>query len=272
MGKSKISWTDYTFNPWIGCTKVSAGCVNCYAERDNKHRQWNKAGWGKGVPRHRTSEANWKKPYHWDKLAKENGVRHKVFCASLADVFDTEVPIDWLADLLKVIQDCRNLDWLLLTKRIEEVDSRISEATGFSDSGMFFHSEPHVWMGTTVENQRQANTRLGHLIKIPARKKFLSCEPLLENISFREASTHVTFEDGKRPTYSGFIRQIDWVIVGGESGTNCREMNPDWAKNILWDCKEPYKNIPFFMKQMSGNTKALREAIPGDLQIQEFPE
>ncbi len=133
MGKSKISWTDYTFNPWIGCTKVSDGCKNCYAERDNKFYQWNKAGWGKGVPRHRTAEANWKKPGKWNDLAKKNGVRYKVFCASLADVFDTEVDIEWLSDLLKVIEDCRNLDWLLLTKRIEEVDNRISRAKGFSE-------------------------------------------------------------------------------------------------------------------------------------------
>ena len=262
MGKSKISWTDYTFNPWIGCTKVSAGCVNCYAERDNKHRQWNKAGWGKGVPRHRTSETNWKKPYHWNKLAKEKGVRYKVFCASLADLFDNEVPINWRTDALAVIDETENLDWLLLTKRPETVMENVL----FS----WTKSWPeHVWMGVTTENQEQANIRCNHLLNIQARIRFLSCEPLLSCIDFRRASLNVIYKDKSRPTYSGFIRQINWVIVGGESGKENRHMNPVWARDILEQCQE--SNTAFFMKQMSGNTKALREAIPEDLQIYEFP-
>ncbi len=254
MGKTNIGWTDYTFNPWIGCTKVSAGCVNCYAERDNKHRQWNPAGWGKGIPRHRTSEANWDKPYQCDSLAKRNGVRFKVFCASLADVFDPEVPLEWLADLLKVIDSCQNLDWLLLTKRIDEVERRINNAINTSSTN-FFHSNPNVWLGTTAENKKQADIRIPQLLKIPARIKFVSAEPLLEPLD--DFGEHFVFEG------------LDWVIVGGESGGNARPMEPGWVTPLKNGCNN--RGIPFFMKQMSGSSKADREAIPEDLRSQEFP-
>ncbi len=294
MGKTSIGWTatikpdgsiimGYTWNPWIGCTKCSEGCVNCYAERDNKFYQWNENGWGPGVPRHRTAVANWKKPGRWNKLAKKDDVRYKVFCASLADVFDPEVPIEWLADLLEVIQECRNLDWLLLTKRIEEVDSRISAVTGIN-SGVWFQSMPHVWLGVTAENQKRADERIPKLLKIPAKLRFISAEPLLENILFDDGVTSWLTCNGKDKI--GIVSErhyccvseeltgecfhgIDWIITGGESGKAAREMNPDWARSIQAQCEDA--KVSFYMKQMSGNTIELRNAIPADLKVQDIP-
>ena len=118
MKESKIEWTTHTFNPWIGCTKVSPGCAHCYAETLMDTR-YGRAKWGKGNPRSRTSAGNWKQPKRWDKEAAKLGERHRVFCASLADVFDGEVANEWRDALWKLIEATPNLDWLLLTKRPE---------------------------------------------------------------------------------------------------------------------------------------------------------
>ena len=116
--KSAIAWTEATFNPWVGCSKVSAGCTNCYAERDFAIRR-KFVEWGPGKPRRRTSEAYWKQPLKWDRQAAKDGVRRKVFCASLADVFDQEVDDSWRDDLFALIRRTPHLDWLILTKRPE---------------------------------------------------------------------------------------------------------------------------------------------------------
>jgi protein gp37 len=115
--RTAISWSDSTFNPWIGCTRVSPACEDCYAERDNKRRKWTK-GWGPGVPRHRTTRSYWNGALTWDHKAKETGYRPRIFCASLADVFDNEVPPEWRDDLWRLIRGTPNLRWMLLTKRI----------------------------------------------------------------------------------------------------------------------------------------------------------
>src|SRR5438309_1214907 len=116
MGENtSIAWCNHTFNPWEGCTKVSAGCAHCYAETRN-HR-FGADNWGKGKPRRRTSDANWKLPYKWNAQAEKHGTRLRVFCASLADWLDDEVPVEWLANLLKLIHQTPNLEWLMLTKR-----------------------------------------------------------------------------------------------------------------------------------------------------------
>ena len=114
---SKIEWTDHTFNPWIGCTKVSDGCKNCYAE-SLMDKRWGKVKWGPQGQRQRTSDENWKKPFAWDRQAAKQGIRYRVFCASLADVFeDNDQVSDWRLDLFDMIKVTPNLDWLLLTKR-----------------------------------------------------------------------------------------------------------------------------------------------------------
>src|SRR6478672_13897193 len=102
---SKIEWTDHTFNPWIGCQHVSPGCDHCYAEMQNAFRKWNGGTWGPHAPRKRTSEANWKLPYRWARQAAELGIRRRVFCASLADVFDNKAPVGARYDLFKMIHN-----------------------------------------------------------------------------------------------------------------------------------------------------------------------
>jgi len=193
---SKIEWCHHTFNPWIGCTKVSDGCKNCYAERDFDKRR-HVAKWGPGNPRVRTAEANWKKPLTWNRKAEKAGTRPRVFCASLADWLDPEVPVAWLADLLALIQETPHLDWLLLTKRpelwalnmltIRERGRKDGGCPGFDFACRWLDGDApkNVWVGTTVENQK-ATARIPHLLSIPARVRFLSCEPLLEVVQVSE--------------------------------------------------------------------------------------
>lgn len=235
MGEnSKIDWTDHTFNPWTGCTKVSPACDHCYAEGWAKRS--GHVTWGAGQPRRRTSEANWSKPIKWNRQAEADAVRKRVFCASLADVFDAEVDPIWRENLFTLIDLTPALDWLLLTKRPKlAADYFNGEAT-----------PPNVWIGTTVENQKMADVRVPHLMSINAPVRFLSMEPLLEHVDLH------------------FDRFPDWVIVGGESGHGWRNMDPQWAENIKTLCK--IADVPFFMKQMAGKLP-----IPSHLVGQAFP-
>jgi protein gp37 len=198
MENSKIEWCDHTFNPWEGCTKVSPGCEHCYAEARNARYAGGKApNWGKGTPRRRTSASNWAQPLKWNRvqevLLNDHIInqRPRVFCASLADWLDDEVPIEWLADLLELIARTPELDWLLLTKRPEKWRDRIAAACISAAMGpqheaaalchLWLQRTPpaNVWIGTTVEDQTRADERIPALLKIPARVRFLSCEPLL---------------------------------------------------------------------------------------------
>ena len=175
MGEnSAIEWCDHTFNPWIGCQAISPACDNCYA-----------AAWVNGrlrgdfSQRRRTVADNWRKPLRWNRMAQMAGVRHRVFCASLADVFDNQVPEEWRADLWDLIQHTEHLDWLLLTKRPQNIARMLPQpATGWQNPGWPW---PNVWLSTTVENQAEADRRIPQLLAVPAARHFLSCEPLLTN-------------------------------------------------------------------------------------------
>lgn len=282
--KSKIEWCDHTFNPWIGCTKVSPGCVNCYAEGESKRRGW--AQWGKGKERHRTSASYWKQPLKWNREGGRFSCdlndfrRPRVFCASLADWLDDEVPIEWLADLLALIHETPNLDWLLLTKRPENWETRLEAA--FQLTRMEFIDRwltdddfvpANVWIGTSVEDQKRADERIPALLKIPARIRFLSCEPLLGDIYCRH---HAFAVDG-----------VHWVIIGGESGLNSRECNIEWIRGLVGQCKSD--GVPVFVKQLGRNAVRRQSQIQGhliladrkggdpsewpiDLRIREFPK
>lgn len=284
MGEnSKIEWTHHTFNPWIGCAKVSPGCAHCYAEREFDHRH-HKAKWGPGQPRVRTSPGTWAQPLRWDRAAAKAGVRARVFCASLADVFDPEVPVAWLADLMVLIEKCRNLDWLLLTKRPQEIAGRLHEAhahiEGIKESWdevpeptcpasemlnewPVGNPPPHVWLGTTVENQATADERIPRLLKVPARIRFLSCEPLLGPVDLRYIRTYsygttsreTNVLTGQSMVYmndGGGIESsprdhIDWIICGGESGPKARPMHPEWARSLRDQAQAA--GTPFMFKQ-----------------------
>lgn len=178
---SKIEWTDHTFNPWIGCTKVSDGCKHCYAETLMDKRM-SKVQWGPEGTRVRTSAANWKKPLQWNKQAAAEGRRYKVFCASLADVFeDRPELVEWRRDLLNLILATPNLDWLLLTKRPQNIKPMLQAMPVLKRDNVWDHLWPeyfpNVWIGTSDEgNQHQ---RLDELRRIPAAVRFVSMEPLI---------------------------------------------------------------------------------------------
>ena len=233
---SKIQWCTHSFNPWIGCTKVSEACDDCYAEEGDKRWHWTPQGWGPGKPRHRTSNENWKQPLKWDREAAASGIRARVFCASLSDVFDREVDPAWRSDLWDLIRQCPHLDWQLLTKRPQLIASYLPSDW---DSGW-----PNVWLGTSVENQRRAGERIPHLVAVPAVVHFLSVEPLLGAITFKS------------------LADIEWIIVGGESGPTPRPMEPSWVLDIQAQCKSA--GVPFFFKQWGGvNKKAAGRILCG---------
>lgn len=243
MGKnSAIEWTDHTFNPWIGCTKVSAGCANCYAEA-MMDKRLGRVQWGVNGTRERTSAANWRQPIKWDREAAEAGARRRVFCASLADVFeDRPELVAWRADLFALIVTTPHLDWLLLTKRPENV---IDMALGQAPNAKI---PDNVWLGVSVENQEQADRRIPLLLLIPARVRFLSMEPMLGPVDLVEAGALWTsVQDNSIVKTTPAWRLINWVIVGGESGHNARPMHPDWSRSIRDQCQAA--GVPFFFKR-----------------------
>lgn len=255
---SKIEWTDHTFNPWIGCTKVSieatggGGCDGCYAEVSTPVRVLRGKGtetWGAKAQRVRTSAANWALPKRWnaqaDAFYSQHGRRQRVFCASLADVFDNAVPIEWLRDLCDLIELTPNLDWLLLTKRIGNVFERLIEARSHDWAA----GQRNVWLGITVCNQVEADRDIPNLLRTPARLRFLSMEPLLGPVNIAHWLRPVFTDHTDPHPERGDTRYlaVDWVIGGGESGPAARPMHPDWARSLRDQCAAA--GVPFLFKQ-----------------------
>lgn len=270
MGKdSKIDWTHHTFNPWRGCAKVSEGCKNCYAETSAPVRVSRARGlelWGAHAHRQIASEAMWREPLRWNREAEQAGERRRVFCASLADVFEDRTPrlgsgfSDDLREprqrLWELIRDTPHLDWLLLTKRPENVLRFVPDHWRAHEPGRgAVDAWPrNVWIGCTVENQDRAQERLPHLLHIPARVRFVSYEPALEAVDFGPYLPLVFRRGLASPVVlpaRGGVRGIDWIIVGGESGPGARPFNPAWADRIVSQCKEA--RVPVFVKQMGSN-------------------
>lgn len=253
---SKIEWTHHTFNPWWGCAKVSEACRNCYAE--SLAKRYGKEDLWKGN-RNRT-KGPWKDILKWDKSARERGVRERVFVASMSDIFeihydsDAEVEMSyWRDEAFALLENLTNLDVLLLTKRPQFAKDYLINRYGDCVGP---HGVPdHFWVGTTVENQRAADERLPILSTIPAKVRFLSCEPLLEPVDLKSA-----------------LSAIDWVIVGGESGSGCRPMQEEWATSIKEQCD--LSGTSFFFKQGSQNNWPKFkdfESYPEGLKVREFP-
>lgn len=251
--KTQISWADSSWNPWIGCTKVSPACDHCYAERDwdkRKHR----VQWGAGNPRSRTSAANWKLPERWNrerwvqcscgwrgagleggggcgacgKHATTAPARRRVFCASLADWLDNEVPIEWLVDLLNTIRQTQNLDWLLLTKRIGNWRTRL-EAAALATVGrqmdlnlwltqwLFARTPPpNVWLGSTVVDRPEMLRDAEKLKRVPVSVRFWSVEPMLGDL-------------GEIPA----ALMPHWIITGAESGPHARPLQLQWVRSVV---------------------------------------
>jgi protein gp37 len=295
---TKIQWCDHTFNCWRGCEKVSEGCKFCYAASMAKINPDVLGVWGSAGTRVVASDAQWRKTYNLATQAREAGRRERVFCASMADVFEdwrgkvydsqgTPLAVDRngrmgrpaaLADPIRnatlddvrfqlffyVIATVDSFDWLMLTKRPENVmptvqrlsrheselpmaDTVRNAMKRWLDNGPL----PNVWLGTSVENQETADSRLPAIRKINAAVRFVSCEPMLENIDF-----------------DGYLDAVDWVICGGESESKgkARPFDLRWAESVRDQCK--VNGVPFFMKQLgsnpfmsSGETNGIKKAI-----------
>lgn len=254
-----ISWCDHTFNGWIGCLKVSPACNGCYAEAmmDKRYGRvtWGAPGQGAGT-RVRTSESNWKQPLKWNRKAAETGTRPFVFCASLADVFDNQVPTEWRRDLFDLIARTPNLVWLLLTKRPQLIVRLTQEAGGLPRN---------VALGTTTEDRQRWRMNVGELgmAKFVLRPlfTFVSIEPMLEGIYLREAPIpesmkHLGIVDKSQEYFDPLhpsirtLAGIDWVIAGGETdqGTHkARPMRLAWVRELRDECAKA--GVPFHFKQ-----------------------
>lgn len=288
-----INWCDSTFNPWIGCTRVSPGCDDCYAARSTPARTLGVV-WGSGQLRQRTSEANWKLVKRWNnrrfmecsacgwrgdaaeavigcarcRSLELDDARRRVFCASLADVFDTNVPQEWRTDLFELILATPQLDWLLLTKRIGNVKHMVMDSLG-AMAARLDQRQPkwpwvnvwpewpwaNVWIGATITSQAEADRDIPKLLATPAAVRFLSVEPMLGAIDLTRVPVgggHGHHEFDPIITANALRRgaglpTLQWVICGGESGPRARPMHPDWARSLRDQCAAA--GVPFLFKQ-----------------------
>jgi protein gp37 len=253
---TKIEWCDHTFNPWIGCQKVSPGCDRCYAEEMMDHR-YGKVQWGPHGKRKRTSDDYWKQPHRWAKEARESGTRPRVFCASLADVFDNKAPEGARPDLFRLIRATPELDWLLLTKRPQNIVKMLP--------GDWGDGYPNVWLGITAEDAEHYRMRWPILSRIPAVVRFVSYEPAIAPLGPIDISTAACLPD--------------WIICGGESGSGARRMKRRWVRNVRDECAD--LGIAFFMKQIGSNHHGWPANIrgkgddmsewPKEFRIRQFP-
>jgi protein gp37 len=286
MGETTaIPWCDHTFNAWIGCQKVGPECDFCYAEAMMDTR-WGKVQWGPHGERKRTSAANWKQVEKWNRQARERfGRRARVFCNSLADVFDNQAPAGARRDLFKLMWETPDLEWLPLTKRPQNIIKMVEVD---SPDGW----PPNAAMGTTAGTQAMADIGIPALLAAKETLKplyaFVSVEPLLEEIDLTKLRNSADLGEGHpwlnalgiaRARGYGYVYDIsdsctvaglDWVIVGCESGPKARPMMSRWAKVIRAECAEA--GVPFFMKQMMGISKLAEfHMFPRELQVREFP-
>jgi protein gp37 len=247
--QSKIEWTDSTFNPWVGCTKITrprgaaSACDFCYAEGWSKRS--GQVKWGNN-PRRRTTDSYWRHPLSWNAEAPDfqraHGRRQRVFCASLADVFDNQVDPQWRAELFALIRECDQLDWQILTKRPQNIRKMLPADWG---SGY-----ANVWLGTTTEDAQAYRQRAAHLLKLPAIVHFISYEPAMGPIGALEI-------DGHAP---------DWLIIGGESGVRAdrlRHTEPQWARDAIAECRRV--GAAPFLKQWgtyASNPHVVEEGLP----------
>lgn len=240
-GKTKISWTDHTFNPWMGCTKVSEGCKHCYA-RDLAKNRMGLDLWGDDKER-KVTKTTWGNVRKWNREAEKAREIRRVFIGSMMDVFEGRVELEFTRKrMFELIKECQSLVFQLLTKRSWNIRRMLPEDWGEGWS--------NVWIGVTVEDQYN-DYRVEHLKEIPCVCRFVSYEPAIGPLNLG-------------------LEGIHWVIYGGESGKDHRVENLDWARNMMKQCKEA--NVPFFFKQVAGTGPAeTRKKLDGKV-IQAFPE
>jgi protein gp37 len=296
--KSGIQWCDATFNPWWGCTRVSAGCEHCYAETFAARQGF---GWGPQAPRRVFPGKHWNEPLHWNQRAKRLGVPYRVFCASMADVFeDNRQLTEARKRLWGLIEDTEHLTWMLLTKRPENAPGMVPWGEAWPR---------HVWLGATAENQHRANEIVAQVLGVRAAVHFISAEPLLGSINLQGiCSSGVCFN----ALLPGRYPRLGWVIVGGESGgpperalvqtgrhqhivggpiplpsppwapgdgtvayQECRQVhvNPEaltWVRSLRDQCQAA--SVPFFFKQWGGPTPKSGGRLLDGREWNEFPK
>lgn len=247
---TKIQWCDHTFNPWRGCSRVSPGCDHCYAEAMSKRNPRALGIWGDDGTRVIASESYWREPLRWNREAEMAGVRARVFCASLADVFENRPELlDARARLARVIAETPWLDWLLLTKRPENVVALWEHAWWHGVEKKLGVWPRNIWLGTTCEDQARADERIPHLLRVPAAVRFLSVEPMIGAVEMGPYLVDDLYRLGRAPRM-----EIDWIIVGGESGPRARPFDIAWARSIVAQCKEA--GVPVFVKQLGARPLA----------------
>jgi protein gp37 len=217
--KSSIEWTEMTWNPVTGCTKISQGCKHCYAERIARRLQ------AMGVARYKEG---FKPALHHDLVDAPRKWRQPrlVFVNSMSDLFQEDIPVEFIERVFATMVDCPQHTFQVLTKRANRLRQLAPQLPW----------PANVWMGVSVENARVVH-RIADLARVPAAIRFLSCEPLLGPLE-------------RLP-----LARIDWVIVGGESGPRARPMRQEWAESILMQCRAA--RVPFFFKQWGGVRKDL---------------
>lgn len=266
-----IGWTDHTWSPWWGCTKVSPGCDHCYAEALDKRTGGRH--WGPDAPRRWLSDAHWRQPLKWDRAARLAGVRRRVF-PSMCDPFDNEVDATWRWRFIDLIAATPWLDWLLLTKRIGNAKAMLG------DTGL-----PNLWLGATVVNQEEADRDIPKLLATPAALRFVSYEPALGAIRFDSLSFREGFErhDGEwtltHNALTGFRAtspysavegpRLDWLIIGGESGPHRRPFAVAWLESVHAQCAEA--GVPLYVKQDAALRPGQQGRIPDHLWVQQMP-
>ena len=256
--ETAISWADSTANLWMGCQKVSPACDHCYAEDlvGEEGSRFKVVGWGPRAPRKYVNKG-WQVLRWAQRRAEKNGGRdpelgrrRRVFVNSLSDFFDNHESVVWREPAFEAFEAVPDVTVMLLTKRPQNI-ARMVPASWLN------RWPEHVWVGTTVENQEEARRRIGHLIALPARVRFLSCEPLLGSLQLSE-----------------WLHRIEWLLVGGESGTRARAMPIDLARSLLFQCGA--HEVAFHMKQLSEadypTTYGDFETFPPDLQVRQFPD
>jgi len=257
---TKIEWTNETWNPVTGCTKISEGCKNCYAER---------------MARRLASRYGYQEyPYHFDVTLHPDKLNQplkwkkprRIFVCSMGDLFHIEVPIEYVLKVFNIMQLCPHHTFQVLTKRPRIMKDTIEEIQG-KNADYFYNTHPNVWLGATAENQKTADERIPILLKIPATIRFVSVEPMLNKIELNRETmvycprcSHVYFDSFQwsscpncnAPPLSQrdgrtFLSYLDWVICGGETGYGAREMKAEWAWNLYNQCREA--DVPFFFKK-----------------------
>lgn len=247
MGETTaIAWTDKTWNPWQGCRKISPACDNCYMFRDMKR-------YGKDPGDiHRSTDKTFNRPLHWKDPAL-------VFVCSWSDFFIHEAD-PWREAAWDIIRRTPHLTYQILTKRPERMPVCLPPD---------FNKFKNVWLGVTVENQKQAQKRIPYLTMIDVPVRFASVEPMLEKIDLHTARFQSVESTGMTGAVTLWPGGLDWVICGGESGPDARSMDYTWAEDLMMQCLG--SRVPFFMKQMSGTKKSDRDNIPEHMMVRQFP-